>query len=221
MPTALLILTSHGTLGDTGKPTGWFVPEAAHPWQVFTDAGWQVAFASTAGGHAPSYGADASDPVQQRFLAAFGEDGPLTQPVAEVDPEAYVAVLYVGGHGTMWDFPRVPAVSDVGRRMWERGGVVAAVCHGPAALAELRLSDGSYLVAGRRVAAFTDAEESAVGLAEVVPFLLASRLAERGAIHVPAGEWQPNVVVDGRLVTGQNPASAAGVARAVIVAVSG
>ncbi|GAA4946143.1 type 1 glutamine amidotransferase domain-containing protein [Actinoplanes utahensis] len=116
----------------------------------------------------------------------------------------------------MWDFPSDAGLTAFARELYERGGVVAAVCHGPAALVGLTLSDGTPLVAGRRVAAFTDAEENAVGLTEVVPFLLQSRLEELGARHSGAADWQPHVVTDGRLVTGQNPASSAGVAEAVV-----
>ena len=116
----------------------------------------------------------------------------------------------------MWDFPDNPALAALARTIWENGGVVAAVCHGPAALVGVTLSDGTPLVAGRRVAAFTDAEEAAVGLTSVVPFLLASRLRELGAEHVPGPDFQPQVIRDGRLVTGQNPASATGVAEAVL-----
>ncbi len=115
----------------------------------------------------------------------------------------------------MWDFPASAAVRNVTRSIFEAGGIVAAVCHGPAALVNVTLSDGRYLVGGRNLAAFTDSEEHAVGLQDTVPFLLASKLAERGAIHHPAPDWTEKVVVDGRLVTGQNPQSAAGVGAAL------
>ena len=116
----------------------------------------------------------------------------------------------------MWDFPSDPGLLTFTRDLYERGGVVAAVCHGPAALTGLTLSDGSPLVAGKRIAAFTDAEENAVGLTEVVPLLLQSRREGMGAKHSGAADWQPHVVTDGRLVTGQNPASSTGVAEAVL-----
>jgi putative intracellular protease/amidase len=148
----------------------------------------------------------------------FTEQVPLkeTPRFADLDPAGYDAVLFAGGHGAMWDFPSDPGLAAFTRELYERGGVVAAVCHGPAALAGLTLSDGSPLVAGKRIAAFTDSEESAAGLTEVVPFLLQSRLEELGAKHTGAPDWQPHVVTDGRLVTGQNPASSAGVAEAVV-----
>jgi putative intracellular protease/amidase len=215
---ALIVLTSHAELGDTGRSTGFYLPEAAHPWRVFTDAGMRVDLVSVQGGKPPMDGVDLSDPVQQAFLddpAMAGELAGTPKP-GEVDTVDYDVVLYAGGHGAMWDFPGNAELAMLARRVYEDGGVVAAVCHGPAGLVDLTLSDGSHLVAGKRVAAFTDAEEAAVGLTEVVPFLLASTLVERGARHVPAPDFQAQVVTDGRLVTGQNPASADGVARAVV-----
>ena len=115
----------------------------------------------------------------------------------------------------MWDFPDDPALAHLAARIYESGGVVGAVCHGPAALVNLKLSDGQYLIKGKQVAAFTDEEERAANLDGVVPFLLATTLQLRGAIHVAAPNWQTNVIVDERLVTGQNPASAEGVGREI------
>lgn len=120
----------------------------------------------------------------------------------------------------MWDFPTAPAVAAVGRDVYESGGVVAAVCHGPAALVGITLSDGAPLVAGKGVAGFTNEEEAAVGLTGVVPFLLADALTARGATHRPGPNFTENVVSDQRVVTGQNPQSAAGVARAVVAALA-
>ena len=133
-----------------------------------------------------------------------------------MDPTPYRAIFFAGGHGTMWDFPRDPDLARLARSIYEAGGVVAAVCHGPAALVNLTLSDGSRLVAGKQVAAFTNDEEKAVGLAEVVPFSLADQLVKAGAEHLPAPNFTAQVVADGRLVTGQNPASARGVAERVV-----
>ncbi|MBB6344767.1 putative intracellular protease/amidase [Nonomuraea muscovyensis] len=209
----LIALTSHDDLGGL-RSTGYYVPEAAHPWKVFRDAGFEVDVASVRGGEPPQDGYDAGDPDQVAFLTSGAADG--TPRLAEVDGAAYDVVFYAGGHGTMWDFPQDPDVARVGREAYENGGVVAAVCHGPAALVNLTLSDGSHLVAGKRVAGFTNSEEKAAGAADVVPFLLADALKERGARHEGAGDWEPHVVVDGRLATGQNPASAAPLARRVV-----
>jgi putative intracellular protease/amidase len=219
MPKALLFLTSHDRLGETGRATGWYVPEAAHPWNEFTEAGWQVGFVSAHGGHPTMDGLDADDPVQSAFLATFGPKGPNTQVAANVDASDVDVVVYVGGHGAMWDFPDDTAIEAISREVWERGGIVSAVCHGPAGLVNLRLSDGTRLIEGRRVAAFTDDEEEAVGLTDVVPFLLASTLSANGAIHIPAPNWADHVIVDGHLITGQNPASAISVAKAIVAAV--
>ncbi len=215
--TILIALTSHGDLAGV-RPTGYYLPEVAHPWKVFTDAGWAVDLASTAGGEPPADGVDLTDPVQRAFT-----DDPVmsaklaaTPRLADVDPHAYDAVLYAGGHGTMWDFPDDPGIARLTREVFEGGGVVAAVCHGPAALVGVTLSDGRPLVEGRRVAAFTDSEEAAAGLDGVVPFLLQTRLEELGAKHSGAEDFRAHVVTDDRLVTGQNPASATGVAEAVL-----
>ncbi|MDT7581601.1 MAG: hypothetical protein QOK35_2865 [Pseudonocardiales bacterium] len=221
MPRSILIaLTSHRELGDTGRETGFFVGEAAHPWKVFTDAGYTVDLASVAGGVPPQDGLDADDPIQQEFLADERVAAQLaaTPSLADVDPADYDAVFLAGGHGTMWDFPDDTRLAGLARAVYERGGVVSAVCHGPSGLVNLTLSDGTHLVEGKRISAFTNEEEAAVGLSDVVPFLLQSRLEERGAKHSGAPNFEPYVVRDGRLVTGQNPASATGVAEAVLEA---
>jgi putative intracellular protease/amidase len=218
----LIALTSHRELGDTGRETGFFVGEAAHPWKVFTDAGYTVDLVSVAGGVPPQDGLDADDPIQKEFLADERVAGQLaaTRTPADVDPADYDAIFFAGGHGTMWDFPDDTRLAGLARDVYERGGVVSAVCHGPSALVNVTLSDGTPLVAGKRVSAFTNEEEAAVGLTDVVPFLLQTRLEERGAKHSGAPNFAAYVVRDGRLVTGQNPASATGVAEAVLEALS-
>ena len=217
MKKILIALTSHDDLAGLRR-TGYYLPEVAHPWRVFTDAGYEVDLVSVAGGEPPMDGADLSDPVQR----AFTEDPRMraalaaTPRFADVDPAAYDAVLFAGGHGTMWDFPHDRDLQSVARAVAEQGGVVAAVCHGPAALVGVTLADGRPLVAGKEVAAFTNDEEEAAGLTAHVPFLLQTRLEELGAHHTAAPPFEPHVVTDGRLVTGQNPASATGVAQAVL-----
>lgn len=217
----LLVLTSHSDLGGV-RATGYYVGEAAEPWQVFVDAGYTVDVASIAGGAPPEDGRNDDDPTQRAFLTDPHIAGQLadTRALAEVKADDYDAVFFVGGHGAMWDFPTAPAVTAVGREVYESGGIVAAVCHGPAALVGITLSDGAPLVAGKRVAGFTNDEEAAVGLTGVVPFLLADALAARGATHLPGPDFTENVVSDQRVVTGQNPQSAAGVARAVVAALA-
>lgn len=214
MTRALIALTSHSELGRTGRSTGYYVGEAAEPWEVFRAAGYDVDLASVAGGEPPVDGRDENDTTQNDFLATAGVTD--TPKAADVDPERYDVILFAGGHGTMWDFPDDPDLARIARSVHERGGVVAAVCHGPSALVNLTLTDGSRLITGKRVAGFTNSEEAAVGLTDEVPFLLADKLTEAGAQHVPAPDFTEHVVVDGRLVTGQNPQSARAVADAVV-----
>ena len=158
---------------------------------------------------------DTTDPVQ----VAFTEDETTraglynTARVDVVDPAQYDAVYLVGGHGTMWDFPDSEGLQRLVASVYDAGGLVGAVCHGPAGLLNVELENGFRLVEGRRVAAFTNDEEVAAGKNGVIPFFLADRLEEQGATHVPADVFEEQVVVDDRLVTGQNPASAAGVAK--------
>jgi putative intracellular protease/amidase len=214
MKNILMIVTSHTTLGDTGRSTGWYFGEAAHPWKVLTDLGHEVAFASPQGGQTSHYAYNADDPDQVAFLNAFGETGPITMRTDELT-SSYDAVLFVGGHGTMWDFPEDIHASRLATHIYESGGIVAAVCHGPAALVNVKLTNGKYLVAERHLSAFTDQEEESIGLTNVVPFPLSTTLAARGALLDAAENFQPKVTVDDRLITGQNPASARGVGEAV------
>ena len=217
MKKILFALTSHNRKGDTGQATGFYLSEAAHPWAVLQAEGFDIDFISPQGGKPPMDGIDSIDPVSRAFLDTpeVMQKIENTPAPAQIRPADYSAILFVGGHGTMWDFPDNESLAHVAASIYEDGGVVGAVCHGPAALVNLKLSDGQYLVNGKRVAAFTDEEERAVNLEAVVPFLLASTLQQRGAMHVAAPNWQANVVVDGRLVTGQNPASAEGVGREI------
>ncbi|MBQ1042745.1 type 1 glutamine amidotransferase domain-containing protein [Micromonospora sp. C72] len=214
MTRALIALTSHSELGGTGRSTGYYVGEAAEPWEVFRAAGYDVDLVSVAGGEPPVDGRDENDSTQNDFLATAGVTD--TPKAADVDPAGYDVILFAGGHGTMWDFPDDPDLARIARSVYERGGVVAAVCHGPSALVNLTLTDGSRLIAGKRVAGFTNSEEAAVGLTDEVPFLLADKLTEAGAQHVAAPDFTEHVVVDDRLVTGQNPQSARAVADAVV-----
>lgn len=213
----LIVMTSHGVKGDTGQPTGFYLGEVTHPLAVFDAAGIPVEFASIQGGEPPVDGVELDDATNARYWNddAFRNAIRTTLKLDDVDPLKYSAIFYAGGHGAVWDFPTSPAVQRVTREVYESGAIVAAVCHGPAALVNVKLSDGSYLVAGKKVSAFTDDEERAVKLDKVVPFLLATTLSQRGALHQPAPDWTAKTVVDGRLVTGQNPQSATATAEAV------
>lgn len=213
----LIVMTSHGVKGSTGQPTGFYLGEVTHPLAVFDAAGIPVEFASIQGGEPPVDGLELEDATNARYWndARFRNAIRTTLKLDDVDAGKYSAVFYAGGHGAVWDFPTSPAVQKLTRDLYENGGIVSAVCHGPAALVNVKLGDGSYLVAGKRVSAFTDEEERAVKLDGVVPFLLATTLGQRGALHQPAANWTAKTVVDGRLVTGQNPQSATGTAEAV------
>ncbi|RMX03576.1 type 1 glutamine amidotransferase domain-containing protein [Corticibacter populi] len=218
----LFVLTSHDRKGPAdaadAAPSGFYLSEVTHPHRVLADAGYAVDFVSPKGGKTHVDGLDLDDPVN----AAFWNDATLrgatetTLAPSQVDADAYAAIFYAGGHATMWDFPDSAELAAIAARIYERGGVVAAVCHGPAGLVNLKMSDGRYLVDGKNVSAFTNDEERTVGLYDTVPLLLADALQERGARHLPAPNFQAQVVTSERLVTGQNPASAKGVAEAML-----
>lgn len=209
-PRVLFVLTSHSALGDTGEETGFYLSEASHPWKVLTSNGILVDFVSIEGGMPPVDGFKLEDPINKEFWESQDIQDALNKSGIPdtVDPARYDAIHFVGGHGTMWDFPENNHIISLAAKIYEQGGVVSAICHGPAALVNIRLSDESYLVEGKKVTSFTNGEEEAAGLTEVVPFLLEDALASRGAEFIAAENWQDNVQVSGRLVTGQNPQSA-------------
>ena len=214
----LFVLTSHDRLGTTGKETGFYLPEVTHPYEAFEQAGIEVEFVSPKGGKAPMIGIDLQDPSNKTFLedAAKVTKVENTLTPADIDTSRYDAIFYAGGHGTMWDFPENRELATIAAQIYETGGVVGAVCHGPAGLVPICLSTGELLVAGKTVAGFTNSEEVAVGLSDVVPFLLADKLTELGATHTYSGNFQAHVEVSDRLVTGQNPASARGVGEQMV-----
>lgn len=218
-PQVAFVLTSHDTLGDSGDDTGYFLSEVAHPYLVLHEAGAEINFISPEGGPVPMdpSSRDLEDEGNATFLRLDGMEAALhnTTAAADVDPAAYDAIYFAGGHGTMWDFPDNEALQQLTAAIYEAGGAVGAVCHGPAGLMNVHLSDGSRLIDGKRVSCFTDAEEHEVALQDVVPFLLETTLRKHGATMEKAGNWEANVAVDGRLVTGQNPASAEGVGEAL------
>ena len=214
----LIVVTSHATLGSTGKATGYYLSEVTHPYAALVEQGLAVDIASPKGGDAPldPGSLKLDDPINKTFWENPASRAKLVQTMklSDVDVTAYRAILFAGGHGTMWDFRGDAAIAEKTRRIYEQGGVVAAVCHGPAALVDVKLTNGRYLVDGKNVAAFSNAEEKAAGLEGIVPFLLESALTRHGGHYSKAGLWLSHVVVDDRLVTGQNPASATGVGAA-------
>ena len=220
MKKILCVVTSNNVKGATGIPTGFWLSELTHPMAKFETAGYETVIASIKGGKPPI------DPVSLNFDDAvnkkFWDDEKFQNKLAnslkldEVDAKDYAAIFFAGGHGVMWDFADSAAIDKVTREIYETGGVVSAVCHGPAALVNVKLSNGEYLVSGKNLTAFTNAEEDEAQGTAIVPFMLETELKNHGAKHHAAANWSNNVVVDGRLVTGQNPASASGVGDEVI-----
>lgn len=218
-PTLLIVVTNHDQIGGTGTPTGYYLSEVSHPWKIFSEAGYAVEFASPEGGLAPMdpKSFDLSDSANKALWHDLDAVQRLvhSQILGDLKPEDYAAIFFAGGHGTMWDFPQSDSVRHSIARHYTNGGVIGAVCHGPAALLGVEI-DGSPLVQGKQVAAFTNEEEAAVGLTDAMPFLLESELRELGADFVKAPNFQSKVAVSERLVTGQNPASATAVAEAIV-----
>ena len=223
---ALIVLTSHDRIGETGRRTGFFFDEMASPYWALIDAGHQVDIASIAGGQAPADPTGLTEdqsqlPAVSRFLgdAAAMEKIRRTTPIGDIPPEDYAAIFLAGGHGTMWDFAQSEALGRLVGAAYDGGAVIGAVCHGPAGLLGARRADGKPLVEGLRVNGFTNAEEEAVGLARMVPFSLEDRLREQGGIYESGPNFRPYTVTDGRLVTGQNPQSAPEVGKALVEAI--
>lgn len=207
----LFILTSHAHMGNTGQPTGFYLPELAHPYKVFHEIGYEITVASPQGGIAPVDPKSLSDDLSE-FLS-LAQD---TLPLSLVEPEQYDAFFVVGGHGTVWDLAENQELQRILPEAYRQGKVLAAVCHGPAALVNLKDNSGEYLIKDKKVTGFTNAEEAAVQLTTVVPFLLEDALKKAGGQYVGKTNWQINVVEDDRLITGQNPASAQSVAEIVL-----
>ncbi len=218
----LMVLTSHDRLGDTGEKTGFWLEEFAAPYYVLLDAGAALTLASPAGGQPPldprsdapdaqtaATGRFKSDPAAQAALAA-------TTPLAQIDPGAFDAVFFPGGHGPLWDL----AESADSRRIIEAFAAddrpIAAVCHAPAIFRHTQAPGGAPLVSGRRVTGFTNTEEEGVGLTKVVPFLVEDMLKTNGGLYEKGPDWGSYIVRDGNLVTGQNPASSEAAARELL-----
>lgn len=210
-----MVVTSQASMGNADTPTGLWLEELAVPYLRFADAGADVTVASIHGGKVPvdprstpPNGPEA--PVVKRFLADPTAARTLSHavPIEALDATRFDAVFLAGGHGTMFDFAVSNALASALSRAWKAGRIVAAVCHGPAGLLGAVDSDGRPVVAGRRVTAFSNAEEEAVGLTKAVPFLLQDRLRSLGATVETGPSFEPFALADGRLITGQNPASA-------------
>jgi len=211
-PRILIVLTSHDQLGNTGKKTGFWLEELADPYYVFVDGGAEVTLASIKGGLPPvdpksdSAGQESKSSIRFKADAEANAKLRSTLAITEVKADNYDAIFLPGGHGAMWDFPDNTTLINLIEAFGQRGKLISAVCHAPAALVNVK-SAGVPLVKGRLMTAFTDDEERAVQLEHVVPFLLETRLRELGARFEGGENFQPLVHHDGNLITGQNPAS--------------
>ncbi|GAU84680.1 type 1 glutamine amidotransferase domain-containing protein [Bosea sp. BIWAKO-01] len=217
----LMVLTSHDQLGDTGKLTGFWLEEFAAPYYVFKDAGAEITLASPKGGQPPidpksdepGNQTDAmtrfkKDPVAQQVLAN-------TAKLGDVTTTGYDAVFYPGGHGPLWDLAEDPVSIALIEAFYNAGKPVAAVCHAPGVLHRVTYQ-GQPIVKGKRVTGFTNSEEEAVQLTNVVPFLVEDELKRLGGRYEKAADWQSFAIVDGRLITGQNPASSTAAAQELV-----
>jgi len=219
-----MVLTSHDRLGDTGRKTGFWLEELAAPYYVLKDAGAEITLASPKGGRPPldpkSDEPDFQTDLTRRFKADEAANAQLAQTLRldSVDQKDFDAVFYPGGHGPMWDLAEDPTSIGLIESIVATGKPLALVCHAPGVLHRVTNPDGTPFVRGRTVTGFTNSEETAVGLAEVVPFLLEDELVGLGAVFSRVKDWGVHTVVDGRLITGQNPASSAEAAQALLAA---
>ncbi|TVP43019.1 MAG: type 1 glutamine amidotransferase domain-containing protein [Halomonas sp.] len=218
----LLVVTSHDQLGDTGKKTGFWLEELAAPYYAFVEAGAELTLASPAGGHPPldptSSAPDAQTDATKRFEADTEAMQVLanTHKLADINLADFDAVFYPGGHGPLWDLAEDPISIRLIEEAIAANKPVASVCHAPGVLRHVKGSDGKPLVAGRNVTGFSNSEEDAVGLTQVVPFLVEDMLKDHGGQYTKGDDWSSYVVVDGLLITGQNPGSSEATAQALL-----
>lgn len=221
-PRILMVLTSHDDLGETGQKTGFWLEEFATPYYVFRDAGAEVTLASIKGGQPPIDPKSALAEWQTDETRRFDADSDgkkalsTTHPISEIEADGYDALFFPGGHGPMWDYPGNETLAHLIEAFDRAGKPIGAVCHGPVALVDAKGPDGRPLVAGKQVTGFTNGEEAAVELTDIVPFLLEDRLRALGAEIRNAEDFTSHVVTDGNLVTGQNPQSSAAGAEALL-----
>ena len=221
MSKVLIVLTSHDTLGNTGRPTGFWLEEFTAPYYVFRDSGAQITIASPKGGQ-PPIDPKSDDPANQtESMTRFKDDKAAqaalatTVKLAAVKSNDFDTVFYPGGHGPLWDLANDPASISLIESFYNAGKPVAAVCHGPAVLRNVSYN-GESIVKGKRVTGFSNSEEEAVQLTEIVPFLVEDELKRLGGNYEKTADWQSFVVTDGRLITGQNPASSTAAAQALL-----
>lgn len=216
-PRVLIVVTSHSQMGDTDEKTGLWLSEMTHPYHELTKVGIEVDIASIKGGAAPidPRSLADNDNINYEFMANPKTRTLLdnTLVLADVNPKSYQAIMFAGGHGTVWDFPTSEAVNKIGSAIYAQGGIVSAVCHGPAALLNIFDSAGKPIIHGKRVAGFSNAEEEAAGLTAVVPYLLQDELTAIGGLYQEGKMFESFVVQDERIITGQNPQSASELGR--------
>ena len=218
----LMVLTSHDQLGDTGKKTGFWLEEFAAPYFAFKDAGAQLTLASPKGGQPPLDPKSDEPDAQTEATDRFNKDPAAKSALAStallnsVRVEDYDAVFYPGGHGPLWDLAEDTFSIALIEAFIKAGKPVAAVCHAPGVLRHVKGADGQPLVKGKRVTGFTNSEEEAVQLTNVVPFLVEDMLKEKGGIYSKGDDWASYVLTDGLLITGQNPASSEAAAKALL-----
>jgi len=225
----LVVLTNTAKYPTLKRATGLWLGEAVHFADVVQQAGFQVDYVSPAGGYVPidPHSLSMAQDIDWQWYndKAFMNRLGTTLAPGQVNPRDYQAIYYAGGHGTIWDFPDNHALQDIARQIFESGGVVASVCHGAVALLNIKLSDNSLLVKDREVTGFSNTEEQLAELDKVVPFLTETELSARGGLYRKAEDpWQAFAIADqkeGRLITGQNPASGAEVGRLVVKALGG
>lgn len=218
----LMVLTSHDQLGNTGKKTGFWLEEFAAPYYTFKDANAEIVLASPAGGQPPLDPKSDLPEFQTALTHRFKADAAAQQalahtvPLASVNVQDFDTVFYPGGHGPLWDLAESPVSIRLIEAFDRAGKPVGLVCHAPGALRHVKAANGEPLIKGRRVTGFTNGEEAAVALTDVVPFLIEDEFKALGGLYEKGPDWAPYVVVDSRLVTGQNPASSEGVAQALL-----
>ena len=213
----LFVVSSHDKLGDSGRQTGYYLSEVTHPWSVL-EKDYDIDIVSPKGGRPPVDGFDLKDSINRKFWdnPEWQDKMSRTLNPEEVDPNIYRAIFYAGGHGAMYDFPNNVGIQKIAETIYANGGCIAAVCHGPAGLINLRLPDGTPLVKGKKFDCFTNEEEKSNGTVPYMPYLLQSALEEKGGIFDGSSPWSDHVVVDGNLITGQNPMSALDVGKKLL-----
>ena len=218
----LMVLTSHSELGNTGKKTGFWIEEFAAPYYVFIDAGASITIASPKGGQPPIDPSSDTPENQTPAVTRFKADKSLQKTLSEthllstISSDDYDGIFFPGGHGPLWDLTNDVDSINLIERFWNTQKPIAAVCHAPSVLLNVKDNAGTYLVKGMKITGFTNSEEAAVGLTEVVPFLLEDELKNKGGIYSNKEDWASYVVKDGMLITGQNPASSEATAKELV-----